>query len=106
MGFALAYSELRAQIAEQGREGGTIVHASSSGGTHSGLVLGNALHGSPSTIRGIIVAGDEYDDVPLRYLSFAQGAARLINAEVELTRSDIILTEDYLGTAMGCPLPG
>jgi 1-aminocyclopropane-1-carboxylate deaminase/D-cysteine desulfhydrase-like pyridoxal-dependent ACC family enzyme len=83
-----------------------IVHASSSGGTHWGLVLGNALHGSPSTIRGIVVAGEVYDDVPGQYLAFAQGGARLIGAEVELTRSDINLTADYLGNGYGCLLTG
>ncbi|WP_232477756.1 hypothetical protein [Caballeronia calidae] len=60
LGFALAYAELRAQMAEHGREVVTIVHASSSGGTHSGLVLGNALHGSRSAIRGIVVAGEVF----------------------------------------------
>jgi len=49
-----------------------IVHASFIGGTHWGLVLGNGLHGSPSTIRGIVVAGVVYDDVPGQYLAFAQ----------------------------------
>lgn len=106
LGFALAYAELHEQMALQGREVGTILHASSSGGTHSGLVLGNALFGSPSTIRGIVVAGEVYDDVTGHYLTFAQGGARLIGAEVELTRNDINLTEDYLGDGYGLPAPG
>lgn len=106
LGFALAYAELHEQMALQGREIGTVLHASSSGGTHSGLVLGNALFGSPSTIRGIIVAGEVYDDVPGQYLAFAQGGARLIGAELELTRNDINLTEDYLGDGYGLPAPG
>lgn len=106
LGFAIAYSELHAQMAEHGREIGTIIHASSSGGTHSGLVLGNALHGSKSTVRGIVVAADVYDDVPGQYLAYAQGGARLIGADVKLTRSDINLTEDYLGDGYGLPAPG
>lgn len=106
LGFASAYGELRAQMAEQGREVGTILHASSSGGTHSGLVLGNALQGSQSKVLGIVVAEDVYDDVTGQYLAFAQGGARLIGAEVELTRSDIHLTENYLGDGYGLPAPG
>lgn len=105
LGFALAYGELRAQMAAHGRPVGSIVHASSSGGTHSGLVLGNALHGSHSRIHGIIVAGDVYDDVPGKYLAFAQGGAQLIGANIELTRNDIRLTEDYLGDGYGLPAP-
>lgn len=106
LGFALAYSELRGQMAAHERSIGTIVHASSSGGTHSGLVLGNALHGSPSKIRGIVVAGDVYDDVRGQYLAYAQGGARLIGADVSLTLEDIDLTENYLGDGYGLPAPG
>lgn len=106
LGFALAYSELHKQMTEQGRKIGTVVHASSSGGTHSGLVLGNALHDKESVIRGIIVAADVYDDVPGQYLAYAQGGARLIGANVNLTRKDINLTADYLGEGYGLPAPG
>lgn len=106
LGFALAYGELRNQMRAHGRSVGTIVHATSSGGTHAGLVLGNALHGFESEIRGIVVAEDVYPDVAGKYLSFARGGARLINAEVELTRDHINITEDYLGDGYGQPAAG
>ncbi|ARM92262.1 D-cysteine desulfhydrase (plasmid) [Rhizobium sp. CIAT894] len=106
LGFALAYDELRRQMREHGRTVGTIVHASSSGGTHAGLVLGNALHGFESEIRGIVVAEDVYPDVPGAYLSFARGGARLIDAEVELTRDHINVTQAYLGEGYGLPADG
>ncbi|OWV82387.1 1-aminocyclopropane-1-carboxylate deaminase [Rhizobium sp. R634] len=106
LGFALAYDELRQQMREHGRTVGTIVHASSSGGTHAGLVLGNALHGFESEIRGIVVAEDVYPDVPGAYLSFARGGARLIDAEVELTRDHINVTQAYLGEGYGLPADG
>ncbi|MBB4234470.1 1-aminocyclopropane-1-carboxylate deaminase/D-cysteine desulfhydrase [Rhizobium esperanzae] len=106
LGFALAYGELRNQMRAHGRSVGTIVHASSSGGTHAGLVLGNALHGFESEIRGIVVAEDVYPDVAGAYLSFAQGGAHLINAEVELTRDHINITEAYLGEGYGLPAAG
>lgn len=106
LGFALAYGELRNQMRAQGRNAGTIVHASSSGGTHAGLVLGNALHGFESEIRGIVVAEAVYPDVAGAYLSFAHGGARLINAEVELTRDHINITEAYVGEGYGLPAAG
>lgn len=106
LGFALAYGELSEQMAAQGRKVSTIIHASSSGGTHSGLVLGNALHGSQSAIHGIVVAEDVYEDVPGQYLAFAQGGAQLIGANVELTRANIRLTDAYLGDGYGLPAPG
>lgn len=106
LGFSLAYGELREQLRQQGRTAKTIVHASSSGGTHAGLVLGNALYGFESEIRGIVVAEDVYSDVIGTYLSFAQGAARLINSAVHLTRDHINITDAYLGEGYGLPSEG
>jgi len=106
LGFSLAYGELREQMSAHKRVVGTIVHASSSGGTHAGLALGNALHGFESEIRGIVVAEDVYPDVVGAYLSLARGGARLINAGVELTRDHINITEAYLGEGYGLPVSG
>lgn len=106
LGFALAYGELREQMREHGRTVGTIVHASSSGGTHAGLVLGNALCGFECEIRGVVVAEDVYPDVVGTYLSFARGGARLINSDVELTRDHIDINEAYLGEGYGLPASG
>ena len=106
LGFALAYGELKEQMALHGRAVETIVHASSSGGTHAGLVLGNALYGFKSTVRGIVVAENVYSDVVGTYLSFAHGGARLIGAEVDLQREHINITEAYLGDGYGRPAAG
>lgn len=106
LGFSLAYGELRNQMGQHGRTPKTIVHASSSGGTHAGLVLGNALHGFESEILGIVVAKDVYSDVIGTYLSFAQGGARVINSTVHLTRDHINVTEAYLGEGYGLPSAG
>lgn len=101
LGFALAYNELYEQMASHGRIPTTVVHASSSGGTHAGLVLGNALRGFQSEIKGVIVAEDVYQDVVGTYLSFAQGGARLLGSQVEITRYNINATDAYLGDGYG-----
>lgn len=106
LGFALAYGELREQMNQHGRTAKTIVHASSSGGTHAGLVLGNALHGFESQIRGIVVAKDVYADVVGEYLSFARGGARLIDSDIDLKREHVDITEAYLGDGYGLPARG
>ncbi|MCZ7911540.1 pyridoxal-phosphate dependent enzyme [Agrobacterium leguminum] len=106
LGFALAYGELRDQMREQGRTIGTVIHASSSGGTHAGLVLGNALHGFESEIRGIVVAEHVYPDVAGTYLSFARGGARLIGSDIELAQEHINISEEYLGDGYGLPASG
>lgn len=106
LGFSLAYGELRAQMRQHGRTAKTIVHASSSGGTHAGLVLGNALNGSESNILGVVVAENVYPDVVGTYLAHAQGGARLLGSDIQLTRDHINLTEAYLGEGYGKPADG
>lgn len=106
LGFAMGYDELVSQMAERGRSVGTVVHATSSGGTQAGLVLGNALHGYQSQILGVIVAGEVYPDVAAQYLGLAKGGARLIGADANLQREHFWLTSDYLGDGYGLAAPG
>jgi len=56
LGFARAHEELAAQLGDTQAE--AIYHASSSGGTHAGLLVGRALaQGEGPRIRGVEVAG-------------------------------------------------
>ena len=59
LGFARAYEELSAQLAALGTSAHAVYHASSSGGTHAGLLVGRALHarGAAPRIRGVDVGG-------------------------------------------------
>lgn len=106
LGFALAYAEVREQMLAKGKTLGSIVHASSSGGTHAGLTLGKKLFSDSTEISGVVVAENVYDDVVGTYLSYAIGAARIIGAEVGLERRDINLTHEYLGEGYGLPSKG
>ncbi|MBN6523271.1 pyridoxal-phosphate dependent enzyme [Acinetobacter pittii] len=101
LGFTLAYAELQQQMKQHNRIAETIIHASSSGGTHAGLILGNALSGFKTNIKGIVVAENVYPDIEKTYLSYAQGAAKIINANVELSHQHINITQDYLGEGYG-----
>ncbi len=56
LGFVDAYLELRVQLAEAGIEPTSIVHATSSGGTQAGLVIGAAATGDGLNIVGVGVA--------------------------------------------------
>lgn len=106
LGFAMAFLELQQQMSERGKTIGSIVHASSSGGTHAGLSVGKKLTGASTELLGVIVAKDVYDDVEEQYLSLARGAAGLLDSRIELTRGDINLTEAYLGAGYGLPAEG
>lgn len=104
--FARAFLEADEQLRQQGATCATIVHASSAGSTHGGLVLGRELCQKSTRIIGVIVAGEVYEDVPGTYLRLANEAAGLIAPSVRVTASDIELTEDYLGEGYGKPAPG
>lgn len=106
LGFALAYAEVREQMLAKGKTLGSIIHASSSGGTHAGLALGKKLFSDSTEIRGVVVAENVYDDVVGTYLSYASGAAKIIGAEVRFERHDINLTHEYLGEGYGLPSKG
>lgn len=106
LGFAMAFVELEQQMREHHRTVGSIVHASSSGGTHAGLTIGKKLTGASTDVLGVIVAEDVYDDVAGQYLSFAQGGAALLEAQIDLDRDDLNLTEAYLGDGYGLPAAG
>lgn len=104
--FAHAYLEADEQVRALGGRVTTIVHASSAGSTHAGLVLGRAIRRDSTRVLGVIVAGEVYDDVPGTYLRLANEAADLIAPTVEIASADLELTEDYLGEGYGLPAPG
>ncbi|GMA28394.1 1-aminocyclopropane-1-carboxylate deaminase [Arenivirga flava] len=104
--FARAYRELDEQMAAEGASFSTIVHASSAGSTHAGLVLGRAIKGADTRILGVVVAENVYDDVPGRYLQLAREAAALVAPTIEIGADALEITEQYLGEGYGKPADG
>ena len=104
--FAHAYLEATDQLAAHGVAPRTIVHASSGGSTHAGLVLGRTLRGQATRILGVVVAGEVYEDVPGTYLRLANEGADLVAPGLRVTGSDLELTQDYLGEGYGEAAPG
>lgn len=104
--FAHAYIEAEEQMRAHQTSFQTIVHASSAGSTHAGLVLGRAISGQSTRILGVVVAGEVYEDVPGSYLRLAREAARFIAPDISIDASDLELTEDYLGEGYGKPAAG
>lgn len=77
LGFAKAFLELASQCDELGVRPSAIVHTSTSGGTHAGLLVGRSLLGSD--IRVVAVdAGAIFPDMGAACVSLAAEAASLI----------------------------
>jgi D-cysteine desulfhydrase family pyridoxal phosphate-dependent enzyme len=105
LGFVAAYRELRDQLAEAGVAARRIVHASTSGGTHAGLLLGRALAGGEGPAPLGFDVGRLYPDPVAHVARIATGAARLLGAELTFGAADVELDDSQLGDGYGAFTP-
>jgi len=100
LGFAAAYAELLGQLESAGIQPKHVHHASTSGGTHAGLMLGHAL-----AQRGPVPAGFDVGQIvpdPRGLTTWlASEAAALLGADVTLTEDDAHLDLSQLGDGYG-----
>jgi 1-aminocyclopropane-1-carboxylate deaminase/D-cysteine desulfhydrase-like pyridoxal-dependent ACC family enzyme len=86
VGFATAWFELREQLDEAGVDARSLFYASSSGGTHAGLLLGKAIDGgSGPELRAIDVAPNLAPDID----AIARGAAALMGVTPDLPPAQV-----------------
>lgn len=101
--FVAALGELKAQAESAGVRFSHVVFASSSGGTHAGMIVGNKLHGLGMKVTGIGIDKWEMDDEDFRGLIL--GLCGQLCAEVcrgvEATREDVVLDERFVGEGYG-----
>lgn len=100
LGFARAWFELSDQAAAQGIEPSAVYHASTSGGTHAGLVLGRAMAGRGPVVRGIS-AGLVQEDPEAHHRELAIAAGSLLDADVGDV--EVTLDRSQIGGGYGMP---
>jgi 1-aminocyclopropane-1-carboxylate deaminase/D-cysteine desulfhydrase len=100
LGFAKAFLELDTQLTERGIEPTAIVHTTTSGGTHAGLLVGRALTDRNVRLIGVD-AGRMYRDHPAVLAEMAKAAAGLIDLDLALDPADIELVTDQVGASYG-----
>src|SRR3954447_10420409 len=103
VGFAVAWFELLEQLDALDVAAGTVVHASSSGGTHAGLVAGRRLTERGPRVHAIGVADDIYPDMFVRYAEIATGALRLLGGDIEIGTDELWLDMRFLGAGYAVP---
>lgn len=103
LAFVEALKELESQRQNIKASFTHIIFASSSGGTHAGLMLGKKILQSPSEIIGINIDKGETDKVPFdQYIvSLANNTAELIGEKHQFSDADLILNSDYVGEGYG-----
>ncbi len=103
LAFLEAYKEIEAQSKSLSAPFTHIVFASSSGGTHSGLVLGKKMLNSATDIIGINIDKNGIDGTPLHevILTLANATAQLLGLNRMVTEDDVILNSNYVGGGYG-----
>jgi L-cysteate sulfo-lyase len=95
-GYAVAMAEFIEQSRSLDVKFDAIVFATSSGGTHSGLVLGAKLGGYTGRVLGISVDHPADHLVPL-LVELATATARHIGTPLTFTAADFEVNDHYLG---------
>jgi len=101
--FVDAFKELEVQTRALENPLTHIVFASSSGGTHAGLVLGKAILDSGLELIGINIDKEGVDGVPLEQviLRLANNASVMLGSKRNITEKDVVLNSDYVDDGYG-----
>ncbi len=103
-GYVQAWLELRSQITALGLRVDAIVHASTSGGTQSGLYTGTKLADSGVQVVGIS-AGPRKEVVTTRVLGIVTELVELLHLPWRPHPDDLVVYDDYVGERYGVPTP-
>ncbi|KAF0152615.1 MAG: D-cysteine desulfhydrase [Ignavibacteria bacterium] len=103
LGYVEAINEITKQLSEQKIKIDHTVFASSSGGTHAGMIAGKVLYNFSSGLIGVQIDKEEAGDKP-----FARNIIELANevsSELELdktfTQKDVTLRDDFMESDYG-----
>lgn len=100
-GFALAWCELLDQCAAGGVRPASVVHATSSGGTHAGLLAGKALRGGPAVVA--IAVAKTSQDLASHARQLAEELLDLLGADIGVGAEDIDVDGGFQGPAYAVP---
>jgi 1-aminocyclopropane-1-carboxylate deaminase/D-cysteine desulfhydrase-like pyridoxal-dependent ACC family enzyme len=96
LGYAFAVKELM----EQNVPAGWIVFATSSGGTHAGIVLGQRVFGYRGKVLGISI--DESEDWLRDHVSeLASSASEKLGKRIEFTPAEVLANAQYCRAGYG-----
>ena len=99
IGYVEAMRELVLQLGSEMNAISHMVFASSSGGTHAGLLLGRRMYGVTAEVVGISIDKGETGETSLgdHILQLAGQAADRLGTNQVIAPADLILLDDYTG---------
>jgi D-cysteine desulfhydrase family pyridoxal phosphate-dependent enzyme len=98
--YAAAFAELLGQMRSGGAEPDYVVHATGSGGTQAGLVVGARALAPNCRVLGISVSdpkGPFSDDV----LEIARAADEALGLGLDILAGDVVVFDEYIGEGYG-----
>jgi D-cysteine desulfhydrase len=103
LGFVGAVEELKLQMKARELHFSHIAFASSSGGTHAGLLVGRELHNLETEILGIAIDKDDIEGMQLEkfIVKLANATARKLHSKMKFHKNNIYLNNRYLGEGYG-----
>ena len=105
LGYVDATRELLNQLASRNLRADRLYYASGSRGIQAGLELGSRLFSAPYKLCGIAVSGGE-SSKQLRAVALITGAARLLGSPVDVLPSELVTSQEHLGSAYGVSTDG
>jgi D-cysteine desulfhydrase family pyridoxal phosphate-dependent enzyme len=97
---ALGYTFAMKELMDQNANADWIVFATSSGGTHAGLLLGQRVFGFSGRILGISI--DESEEWLKKEVSqLASATGKKLGQSIEVTPADVLANADYCGAGYG-----
>jgi len=97
---ALGYAFAMKELIDQNIGGDWIVFATSSGGTHAGLLLGQRIFGFSGKILGVSV--DESEEWLKKEVSqLASATSEKVGERIEFTPADVLVNADYCDAGYG-----
>lgn len=106
LGYVAAFAEIEAQAKALGVKIDAILHATSSGGTQAGLMVGAALSDSATRIMGVNVYKKSVGDIASSVHGLALATMQLVGGDVAAVSSRLHVIDGYQGEAYGLPTDG
>ena len=101
MGYVNTILELTSQTVEMGIEIDYLVHASGSGGTQAGLVLGSNIFSTGIRVIGVTTGGRPKESQIENVSNLVKEAAKLLEVTVNLAPDEVIVHDEYAGGGYG-----
>jgi D-cysteine desulfhydrase family pyridoxal phosphate-dependent enzyme len=100
IGYVKAFSEMMNQTAIDNLEVDCVIHASGSGGTQAGLVVGAKALTEKTKVLGISVS-DEKEPFSKDVLDISRDTVKALDLDLEITEQDVLVMDEYIQDGYG-----